>query len=215
MGNFTSFQPGGNSVIDYAIASQSLFSGILSFNVGKYNPWISDHCPIHQIINFGNVSRDDEEQGQSISQTVPTTWYWDENSRKSLEKYLKSEETRAKLHEITSSTDGNKMANEMNTLLANISEKCGAKKKKKQSPGKHSSPPWYDNECTSIKEKSKGKFSVGLSQNMMRISSKDAYQVKNGSIILNPFFRPQPVVLIPLVQLTQDASIMISHPRNW
>ena len=47
LGNFTSYQFGGNSVIDYAIASQTLFQSILSFKVGEYKPWISDHCAIH------------------------------------------------------------------------------------------------------------------------------------------------------------------------
>ena len=38
LGNFTSFQPGGNSVIDYTIVSQSLFPNILTFRVGDFLP---------------------------------------------------------------------------------------------------------------------------------------------------------------------------------
>ena len=38
LGNFTSFQPGGNSVIDYGIVSQALFESVLSFSVGNFQP---------------------------------------------------------------------------------------------------------------------------------------------------------------------------------
>ena len=45
-GAYTSFQWNGNSVVDYVMASQSLYSSISYFQVGKYIPWLSDHCAL-------------------------------------------------------------------------------------------------------------------------------------------------------------------------
>ena len=50
----TSFQWNGNSVIDYAISSQTLFSQIITFKVGAYKPWISDHCPLNYFFRIKN-----------------------------------------------------------------------------------------------------------------------------------------------------------------
>ena len=50
----TSFQWNGNSVIDYAISSQTLFPQIVTFKIGNYKPWISDHCPLHYFFQIKN-----------------------------------------------------------------------------------------------------------------------------------------------------------------
>ena len=49
-GNLTSHQWNGSSAVDYFIAPNTFAQNILNFSVGKYIPWISDHCPIYTTI---------------------------------------------------------------------------------------------------------------------------------------------------------------------
>ena len=186
VGNYTSFQPGGNSVIDYSIVSQSLFYDILSFNVGEFNPWISDHCPIHQTVKLCNTTREGDKQDNTVLKTPPTTWYWDEKSICSLEEHLKREEVRVKLNEITSLSDGDKMVKEINYLLTNISDTCGAKRKKNTSRT-NSAPPWYDDECQTIKNniKKTGKqlqkfpLELGIKESLYTLKKQHKKLVQN------------------------------------
>ena len=46
LGGHTSFQWNGNSVVDYVIASNSIYSSINYFKVGNFIPWLSDHCAL-------------------------------------------------------------------------------------------------------------------------------------------------------------------------
>ena len=55
-GNVTSYQWNGCSIVDYAITSLSLFHKTLTFEIGKYQPWISDHCPLHYCLQIKNYS---------------------------------------------------------------------------------------------------------------------------------------------------------------
>ena len=151
-GNFTSFQPGGSSVIDYAIASQSLFKNILTFKVGAFKPWISDHCPIHYNIDIGKIDEVDNDS-EAKEKPLSTRWFWDEKSREKFEAYLKNDENQKKVSKITSSSDGDTMAADLNTLMTNIADTCGIKKKKRQDTNRQNSAPWFDKECHILKRK--------------------------------------------------------------
>ena len=48
-GSFTSHQWNGSSVVDYALVSNEFSKNILTFRVGPYLPWLSDHFPLHLI----------------------------------------------------------------------------------------------------------------------------------------------------------------------
>ena len=45
-GAYTSFQWNGSSVVDYVLASNSIYSSVSYFKVGNYIPWLSDHCAL-------------------------------------------------------------------------------------------------------------------------------------------------------------------------
>ena len=49
-GSLTSHQWNGSSVVDYFLAPNTFVHNILKFSVGKYIPWISEHCTIHTNI---------------------------------------------------------------------------------------------------------------------------------------------------------------------
>ena len=54
-GKLTSHNWNGSSVVDYCLASYRIFDRISKFSVGKYIPWLSDHCLISTTLNFGVI----------------------------------------------------------------------------------------------------------------------------------------------------------------
>ena len=130
LGNFTSFQPGGNSIIDYTITSQNLFPNVLTFEVGEFLPWISDHCPIHYTIDIGKPSNG-EGTDDSILSPLPATWYWDEKSEEKFTGILESNDFKNKIDLILAKSDGDEIANDLNLLMTNAAGSCGLSKKTK------------------------------------------------------------------------------------
>ena len=128
IGNFTSFQPTGNSVIDYGIVSQSLFDSVCSFKVGNFQPWLSDHCPIHYTIDTKECSLEASDTDEA--HPLPTKWYWDDDSSEKFEEALNQEAITSKLDEILNSSEGSYMVEGINSLLCETAEACIIKKKK-------------------------------------------------------------------------------------
>ena len=178
LGNLTSFQwggGGGDSVIDYVIASQSLFQNILSFSVGEYKPWISDHCPI----NVGKMDRMDSDLEESNLYPLPTTWYWDENSNQTFETYLKRKKIFERFDQTLSIPNGNEMAKEISSLLSNVAEKCGIKKRKRQNKiGQPNNYPWFDKDCLSMKNKMKQNANLVKKQPHNKKNRESLYVLK-------------------------------------
>ncbi len=78
-GKFTSIQWNGCSVVDYVISDFGAFDDILFLEVGKYSPWLSDHCPLHfSISNEPGVVAD---EASSDRVEAPKQYVWGENSR--------------------------------------------------------------------------------------------------------------------------------------
>ena len=148
LGNFTSFQPNGSSVIDYGIVSQSLFESVLSFSVGNFKPWLSDHCPIHYVVGTRICRSNSSENDQTEPQ--PTKWYWDEDCSEKFENILKMDNISAKLNRIRNSSDANNMVEGINSLLSETAVDCHIKKKKRKTSNPNA--PWYDRDCQNMKE---------------------------------------------------------------
>ena len=45
-GKYTSINWNGKAVVDYSIVPTDFFEEVISFRVGNYSPFLSDHCPI-------------------------------------------------------------------------------------------------------------------------------------------------------------------------
>ena len=148
--NFTSFQPNGNSVIDYGIASQSLFPSVVSFTVGDFRPWLSDHCPIQFSLDIRKACKKDESNEQYDQ--LPTKWYWDDDCAEKYENVLKTDEFSTKLNQIENSLDPDVMVEGINSLLSKAAEDSSVKKKKKSRPQSRHNFPWYDRECKTEKD---------------------------------------------------------------
>ena len=50
----------GNSVVDYLLISESLFSQVSSLVVGELSPWLSDHCPIYYTLEVHKSKTGDQ-----------------------------------------------------------------------------------------------------------------------------------------------------------
>ena len=150
VGNFTSFQPGGNSVIDYAIVSQCLYQNVLTFRVGDFIPWISDHCAIHFSVDI-KQNLCSKTTDTSLATPPPTTWYWDENSPEKFENFLKGNEAKDLIDRISRCTDVEKMACEISSLMTYTADSCDLKKRKTGNKSRHINSPWFDKECFELK----------------------------------------------------------------
>ena len=84
-GKVTSIQPNGCSVVDYVISDFEIFGSISMLKVGKYSPWLLDHCALH--FDISNAEGVDLDESSSTKEKVPIQYRWDEDSR---EKFLKS-----------------------------------------------------------------------------------------------------------------------------
>ena len=152
LGKFTSFQPGGNSVIDYAIVPQSMYQNVLTFSVGDFYPWISDHCAIHLMIDIKeNMGSGNEIPDDSPELPLPITWHWDDDSAAKLETFLNRNETKDLIDQISRSSDGEKIAYDISSLLTYAADSCDLKKRKQRTRTRHISSPWFDKECAELK----------------------------------------------------------------
>ena len=74
-GKYTSIQWNGSSVVDYVLSSYELFEDIPTLRVGKYIPWISDHCALHFSLS-SNI-----ESSSNIGMQ-PKQFFWGTDSYK-------------------------------------------------------------------------------------------------------------------------------------
>ena len=130
MGNFTPFQFGGNSVIDYAITSQILYPIIFPFEVGDYKPWISDHCSIHQTIIMENARESNSDHDPSKLYNIHPNWYWDESANQNFLIHLNKVSTRNEVDKILSlqDADADEMARGIGVSLNKAAAQRGIKK---------------------------------------------------------------------------------------
>ena len=80
--------------MDYVVSDYEAFDNIPSLKIGKYSPWLSDHCALHFELSSEEVAND---RNSFTKEKVPIQYIWGEGSR---ENFLKSlEENEGKLKE--------------------------------------------------------------------------------------------------------------------
>ena len=148
-GAYTSFQWNGNSVVDYALSTYSMFHKIEYLAVGNYIPWISDHCALHIRLNF-SVPKKLATPVKDTKNEIYKSFYWDENSNVKFNRGL--EKCENELEQIMNVPVNNTRT--ISTLFTNMVYKItkmeNIKLKIKRKP---TNQKWFDNEC--IKEKQK------------------------------------------------------------
>ena len=153
-GNFTSYNWNGKAVVDYVISSLELYHSITSFKVGKYSPFVSDHCPLLYEIHCKtpiNGKREDKEK------EAPDTFYIKFQDKEKLMESLKCPEIAERLTNSNSSDcDPQEMATEISNILLEACAKAQIKPKRKSNRlGTHD--PWFDKECRKLKNSIKRK----------------------------------------------------------
>ena len=80
-GNLTSHQWNGSSVVDYAMTPNNFSKTNQNFSVGKFIPWISDHCPIFTALQGDWASKPLNKLQTKDLQNIPVGHAWNEASR--------------------------------------------------------------------------------------------------------------------------------------
>ena len=156
-GKYTSHQWNGSSVVDYFLAPNAFSQKILNFSVGKFIPWISDHCPIHTTFILHRLKVRTNTSNNELTDITPRC-IWDEKAKEKYIAGLKSEETNDKLNSLINSDKFKplEIATEIKDILIRNAQSCKIKtkrnqKKNKTNQSKHQSAPWFDKECAQFK----------------------------------------------------------------
>ena len=150
-GNFTSHQWNGSAVVDYVLTPNDFAKNISKFSVGKFVPWLSDHCPLHTTIVFNGVVSSNNNRKGKLNMLHPG-FVWDEDAKLRYTNALQSKEVGDRIRKLVQ-TKNSKPINitiEIKDILMKNAEKCNLKKKKARSD-KNTSAPWFDNECENVK----------------------------------------------------------------
>ena len=152
-GKCTSFQWNGNSVVDYVIASHSLYRDIKYFEVGNYLPWLSDHCALKYKLCASSSNLDKLENDDTSYEKFESI-HWGENSHEKFKEGLRSCESEiAKLLE-TPQNEARNILEAFKCIIAKTTKTAKLKKKKKF---EDKDPPWFDQECKTTKSELKSK----------------------------------------------------------
>ena len=129
-GKFTSHQWNGSALNDYLLAPCNFIHKILDFNVGEYVPWLSDHCPIYNIISLNNLMRNENVAEKPI-ESEPN-FIFDKESRDRFLVGLNSHETSKKMLELLANENISalKMGTDIKEMLIENAKNCKIKTKK-------------------------------------------------------------------------------------
>jgi hypothetical protein len=125
-GQFTSLQWNGNSVVDYVLASQSIYPSISYFKIGEFIPWLSDHCATRfkletcMIRENGSASEKPREELESL--------FWDDTSPEKFTSILGDYEQ--EISEIISDPNVNALES-FQSLIKNVIKKEKEQKSKR------------------------------------------------------------------------------------
>ena len=149
---YTSYNYNGNSVVDYMIASESLISQVLYFNVSLNKPRLSDHSQISCKI-LANFSM----RGESVPLLpFPVKYKWSEASSERFKDALCSCSIKQKILDLenldaNSSTDT--LIGKLENIIIATADISLRKKCKKKSKKRHNPKKWYDYELYNMRRK--------------------------------------------------------------
>ena len=151
-GMYTSYNYNGNSVVDYMIASESLISQVLYFNVSLNKPRLSDHSQIGCKI-LANFSMRDESVPLL---PFPVKYKWSEASSGRFKDALCSCSIKQKILDLenldaNSSTDT--LIGKLENIIIATADISLRKKCKKKSKKRHTPKKWYDYELYNMRRK--------------------------------------------------------------
>ena len=146
-GKFTSLQWNGNSVVDYVLATQSVYSSISFFKIGEFIPWLSDHCATRFKIESCMI-REAESSTEKSGEELESL-FWDDESPEKFTSILRDHDQ--EISEMLSSPNIDILENFQNLIKSVIEDGKFKKKRKKESDD----APWFDLDCRTAKDEIK------------------------------------------------------------
>ena len=128
-GNLTSRQWNGSSVVAYFLPLNTFTQNIFNFSVGKYIPWLSDHCPIHTIILMNCGRQEVNQAPKNALKDIQEVYIWDRKSRDRYLADLKSHINTERISKLSVSANGLKpceIIKEIDEVLFSKSMACAA-----------------------------------------------------------------------------------------
>ena len=154
-GMYTSFQKGGHSLVDYAVASTGVLQKVRSFTVDTLRGDLSDHAPIITEINVeihsSRLSREAEPTGTPL-----TTLKWAEGAPEIFREEIQRQQNVDKLTEIKAQLQQNpdrttieEAVKKLTAILITTTEKAGkfTKTRQNRENNKRRNKIWYDRDC--------------------------------------------------------------------
>ena len=142
-GKYTSLNWNGRAVVDFGVVPVDMFEAILSFTVGNYAPFISDHCPI--FFDLKTTRKKVTEVDADLKESPVVYKISDEDLIK-LKETIQSPEIANKLMDMNNNT------NEPQALASGITntllEACSvAELQPRKIRDITVDKPWFDREC--------------------------------------------------------------------
>ena len=149
-GKCTSHQYNGSALNDYLLIPNHFMPKISHFLVGKFLPWLSDHCPIYSTVNLNNLTTDNTSLEKP--RDIEPRFLFDTNSKLSFCDGLKSAENAQKIQELLENENLSalNMGAATKALLIKTATTCQIKMSKAPNT-KNGDAPWFDSECKKAK----------------------------------------------------------------
>ena len=152
-GKYTCHKWNGSSVVDYFLSPNHFCNRISNFSVGKYIPWLSDHCIIKvDILLNDNLDRKTSSNMEAIK--VHPGFLWNESSKFEYQNALQSSSVTNKINVLLRSSNMKALdlAAEIKNILLDNAKTSGLKQKKVPLKEQRQSDPWFDAECKNAKK---------------------------------------------------------------
>ena len=152
-GRYTCHNWNGSSVVDYVLSPNQFCNKISNFSVGKYIPWLSDHCIIKTTILLNDTFSRKTSVKNDLTTLLPG-FAWDEESKTKYRDGLQSQDVTTKIHTLLRSPNPKpvELAVEIKKILMNNAKTTNLRPKKVLNKSQQEDKPWFDKECRDIKK---------------------------------------------------------------
>ena len=151
-GKITCFRSNGCSVVDYGLCSNDFIKNVLFFKVGRYMPWISDHCGVQLLIgiDINGITKCLPDYGAF---DLPIAYKWNENSTEKLTEIFKKANFKTSLFSINEINDPDFAVSKFNELVYLACTEAKLNKYVKKHYSHKHNKPWFGNDCQVAKDK--------------------------------------------------------------
>ena len=147
-GKFTSMQWNGSAVVDYVLTPASSSNKITKLKVGKFSPWLSDHCPLIYEIKT-NLKKGLKNENPVEAAKTALKLKWNDESRVSFIENLNSENIKTHFDRIIEDqASPEKTISDLTSILRKCAsiENIVTSTKKSDIRKNDSNKPWFDQE---------------------------------------------------------------------